>query len=1366
MRALAFLRAALVALLLVAFGACDFGGGGCLRIVQDGFTFPPKRIVDGAVTARVTQRGFDRITAQVKELILVFFGADEEGSAIIPLDTFGLGAIGTGFGPFDAGLSDLVLTLDLQSLSVSLVPGSSPARLDIRIRDAEIGLVSGTLAGSIDGLLISGDVACGLANGPADRIARLSLSLSLSLSVDPDGRFDVRVLPSTFDIEELDVAIVTDCDLPQCLDGLPPGSTSECGECEAICPLGNVASRLVSALRDRFDALFDSLLDALADDLANLVLALFINDRPLAVEGLLPLGRVLGPVLSWTRTANPLAVFMRPAASGISVSGAADGLGLQLVLDAGFDATTHRCVGATGPDPDFVPGPAPRFDGLVRDAVGELVSYDIAIGVSDAIVNQALFATWKSGALCIAATTDDLARVSGGALRVGAPTLDLLLPGYAGLAGASAPIRVAVSPRFDLTPRAVRFGRGPDGEVEVVFEGAELGVDAWLDDAWLRVLTMTADLRLVVDVVPTAEAELSLRVGALAVDGIGFGAEPLFEEARLDIIAPFIVDLALGVLSERPIAISLGTRGLLGGTGVELAPVVVAVDPVGDAGDWLGIHLSLEPIEPGGELGRIGAPLLADAPWPNVRAERVGAMALGWLDVPAGRACRFRQRGGLFSAVARGPASASRVLAVPPGAVAVLVEVECDGVLRSVDLSVPQLHVDATIGDATVPAAAAWAAEGCGQGTGGSGPGLALLAALGGLFGRRRSVGAIGALLWLLLLPPVGGCSQREPVPARACEVHSQCDDGFYCADSGACEPATACEVDGDCCPGAVCFSGACRPTSECDDASPCASPAAVCEAGRCVPGACVDDGACGAGRACVAGRCLEGPPCDGRCAGDEACDVASGRCLAAPACDVDCGASARVVVWTSAAPHPMRCGDAFTCACVGLPEATPQPGVSPEIVITASGAVVLSHDRVTKGLVMTRPDGQHVVLARPPAGGAVGRGVAAAPPAEDGRIDALWMDVGGRALVAGRIDPSAGVVEVAYPLPLEDHAGRHQCLVRLGESAGAHLAGWAYASSPDGARARLYRLRSLGPAPGAPAAWEVALEAESTLPPTAERPCDGACGLLDACVDDAGAQRCAAVALIPPPACDGCTAAEVCASFRDGDDTPDDATARCRRRVEPAAGSADGRDGRGDPDGPLPFGEGSLVRCAAGPGDTLTGAWRDPARGEIVVVTRRDGVAARLGESRIALGDGARPGEPLDVAVRADGSVVLAFVEAAAKTLHIAEASSAAGPWQLQELGRDAAWVKVLAGADGALHVVWGDAKAGTVLVGTRRAVAGAESCWGTATVLGPTHAGLAVSLDGGELVVASRRLAFAGVGAPAHGLSTVRVVPPACLP
>ena len=41
--------------------------------------------------------------------------------------------------------------------------------------------------------------------------------------------------------------------------------------------------------------------------------------------------------------------------------------------------------------------------------------YDLGLGVSAAIINEAVWELWKAGALCIAVETDDLATLSAGA---------------------------------------------------------------------------------------------------------------------------------------------------------------------------------------------------------------------------------------------------------------------------------------------------------------------------------------------------------------------------------------------------------------------------------------------------------------------------------------------------------------------------------------------------------------------------------------------------------------------------------------------------------------------------------------------------------------------------------------------------------------------------------------------------------------------------------------------------------------------------------------------------------------------------------------------------------------------------------------
>ncbi len=398
-------RRGLHALLALAVGlaACDFGGGGgeggCARVHQGAYSLPVKRIVRQALALRLTQRGVDFVTERIRALVLAFFEVDPAtGRAVISLSSLGVGDLSTGLGPLDAEVRDLVLTVDLSELEVRFVPGSSPPRLQIRVEDAVIGLRSGALAGTVDALLFSGDAACALSDGPGGHVARLDLTVELELATAPNGGLAVRVLPAqTIDVHDVGVAVDLDCDLPECLDGDSPGSTAECFECETICPAVDVASALVTLVQGALDDLVDGLLELLADDVANLFLDGFLNGRPLAVEGTVDLAGLFGPILPWLDTARPLGLLVRPAGAAFRLTGSGDALGLELVMDAGADAApAHPCVGAPGADPVFEASQRPHFDGVVALPDGAPAAYDLALAVSGALVDEAVWALYAS----------------------------------------------------------------------------------------------------------------------------------------------------------------------------------------------------------------------------------------------------------------------------------------------------------------------------------------------------------------------------------------------------------------------------------------------------------------------------------------------------------------------------------------------------------------------------------------------------------------------------------------------------------------------------------------------------------------------------------------------------------------------------------------------------------------------------------------------------------------------------------------------------------------------------------------------------------------------------------------------------------
>jgi hypothetical protein len=1375
----------------LTFG-CDFGiggGSGCLRVTQGDYTFPIKRVVDASVVARLTASGIDFLTARVRSLVLAFFDADAEGRAIIPLGSLGLGDISTSLGPFEAEVRDLVLTLDLSRLDVRLVPGSNPARLEVYVEDAEVGLADGTVVGAVDSAFFTGDAACGLGNGANGRVARLTMRLLLELATDPRGALAVKVLPSSFDLQDISLALETDCNLPECLDGLSPGDDGECLECETICPVGDLASGLASRLQSAFDRLLDDLLDLLADDLANLVLDGFLNGRPLAVEGELDIAALLGPLLSWMDSARPLGLLMKPAGTAFQIAGAGPSLGLDVTLDAGLDATVHPCVTQLAADRTFTAAPRPMLDGLAQTAVGP-VPYDVGVALSEAIVNEAVFALWKSGALCIRAASRDLAALTEGGLVIDASTLDLLLPGIASLAGPDAPIRISVLPALDRGPDYVAFGDGVSApHVGVSLIGASVSVEAMVGEAWLTLLRFEADLGLGFDLQPRVDGRLELRLANVDLKNLGLPDNELFGAARLEVIAPFVVELALGFLAARPLTFDLGLDGLGASLGVPLTPTIVAIGPAG-AGDWLGIYIQL-----------------ADAALPR-RAPKVAPTShgAGYLDFRAfvSDSERFQilVGAGAWSRTFSGPgphrlegarlwldgAQSLATRAIGGEGLGVAGEAEIVVTLPAPERATLTNPNDATSGERPKSEASASAGEarpgdaapgGCASGPGGS-PVALVFAVL--LVVRRQSAwpaarsgfanvpSAASAarvlvplgVVWRALAPIAAslgalsalfaGCADAA-APERACVSSSQCDDGFFCGPSQRCEPASACEDDDDCCPGAVCFSGTCRPTSECDAGRPCVGLGEVCENEQCVPASCSAELSCPAGLACVAGRCLFGAPCDGRCPGGSACDVCADRCVPVVSpCECPDGVAVAEVTGDA-----LMCSAACRCEPKSGPEAT--PGVDGRLVSLADGPLLLSYDPVHGDLVGSRfaDGGRTDAVLDGEDGGDVGERVAAVVSGAE--IEAIYRDRDRNRVLFGRFDLGTGA-RVTYDLPVDglepgrDGAGdaraagadlgvgRFSCLTKRPDG---RLAGLVFVpADPSDAVSMLVRIESRVARPEA-SDWVATTVLETPLPPRAEAPCGETCGFTSLCVlgEGPGAPEVCGRLLdagrVGGASCGTCGPREVCVEV--------DGVRACRTRVE-----------RRDDVDRLPFGEGLFLTCATTPAGEVVGAWYDAD-------------ARRLLAGRWPFGPGDR--EVVDAAVGRDpghfasiaayqGGIGIAYQDAVGPEFRFATAGAIGAPWRFETLARGGghgAWARLTFDGTEA-RVAAANTASGEVALFARRG-----GCWGSRVVFGAgTHGMVDLLVSAGGNWVSARGWGFDPDLRPRHGPALLRVETPSC--
>lgn len=1391
-------RLALACVMLAA--ACDFGGGaegggcggGCFRVHQGDYTFPLKRITQESISVRVTQAGVDFITERIKELIYIFFDADDEGRAIISLASLGIDDLGTELGPLSGSVRDMVLSLDLSELSVEFVPGSDPARIRIHVEDAEVGIVSGVVAGAIDGLIFNGDAACGLGNGPDGFVARLSFDIELELGTAPDGTLDVSVASLQVDIQDLALEVITDCSIDECLDGEIPPTESECGECKTICGVASLASDLAGFVQDLLDDLIDDLIGFVGDDLANLLLDLFLNGQPLALEGTLDIAKLAGPILPYATSVHPLGILGRPAGEGFQVSGLADGAGLDVTLDAGVDASpVHACVGDIGAEPVFVAGPRPEWPDALVGEDGEARPYHLGLGVSEALVNSAIWAAWKSGVLCIDITTRDLYQLTGGQLDLTARTLNLLLPGLVGVAGPDAPVRVRVRPRLtgDAGP-VVTFDEDPTLTLTLVDAVVAIEVDA--GDHFLRAISFDADLRvgLAIDALP--DARLGLRVADIALDNVGLPDNEIFAAARMDLIVPIVVDLAMGLISDIPIELDLSTAGLSTDLlGLPVEPVIADVGPAGPAQDWLGILIEL--VDPGEIPQAMSAPGLdlyqvfpgeaeVYAHAPDDHEVQIRVSGGGWTDwFPAGAAhrvshprlwllgegwieARSRPRGGLPGPTQRiallleqGPEGLS-AFAGPPGSLA-----------RVQTSDAPP--------------------EGCAGGGGDAPLAAALLLGLVALVRRRR------ALLALLVVLGLGACAGNESPPDIRCEFHDQCPDDYLCGLEGVCVGATPCGASAECCPGSDCFNGWCRPTTHCDEDTPiCEGLGEVCEAGQCVPGPCSRDSDCPGSQRCTGGRCLAGLPCEGACESLEGqtCHVTSGRCLSTPACLEPCPLGTVRTVADESTLTPLQCGGLETgCTCTPLPEVPPGlPGVDVRLLALEGAPLMLSYEPVYGDLVLSRASADlsdrtdHVLDGVPdsdPTAGTGGyRGGVSDPGPDRGRrpalvvdqtegglvIDVLYRDSDLKSVRHMRVDAASGAVLARSRPEIEGIAGRWSCLTR-DPSSGA-LVGLVFVErDPDGLFSSLVEVRSSASPPTSAADWEVTTVLQRPLPLTDPAPCDDACGLLDLCVQRPDGEGTACASPLDGLSCpEGCGAHQVCWSPPKPETAAEDDPAPppvCAPRIYRSGSAA-------DPD-TLPFGEGLFATCAAAPGE-LWAAWYDADHGLLRAAEAPFATAVpELVAGTEAAWDGDDRGRHAHLVVRPDGRPAVAFHDASAGALMYAEREGA-GAWAVElvdegELEGDSldmgVWPALLIGEDGEPLIAYADATRADIHLARRR-----PGCWARAPALtsgGYTFPDLARDPEGGYLL-AALRYGFADDLTPSHQLLVTPVEAPTACP
>lgn len=559
--------------------------------------------------ARVTQHGFDVIAAQLVPLLQAVLGAGRGGVAVIDVDKL-LGAqplqLAGGLGIFSgkAGARDLVLTFDVDAVSIALVDGSSPARIKIAFDHAQVGVQKGVVFGKASVAGFDSDAACHLKNGlagPPSHLATFSGAIDLVLGVDSAAKLAIQVEVSKPVIHDLGFSLAKDCGLPECKDQFLV--EAPCLECE-LCATGQLASDAANAVKDALGPLLGQVLEVAGNLVVKQMIAKGLNGKPLdlevpfdlgaAIEGVSPLlGGVIGD------SAGPLRVRVKPSPLAFSVQsgalharfdGAVSAPAAACAIQPGVDATTVFAELSQGPPPPL-PAALPVGAGPATKPI------DVGLLVGRRMVEEAAWSVARSGLLCAAVDSGALYQLSAGKLRVSAGALDLALPGIAQLARPDAPVRIAVRPNA-RPENAPIIGLAQEASATVAslrLRGTEIGVEAFVHGRWLTLVELRAD----VDVVLGLQVEgpqLAVSVRSVAVPTVEIIGDPVAPGANWQALAPAVAKMGVSLLLAQPLRFDLDVQATLQSVlALPIAADLIGMRAVGAGHDWLLIGVGLGP---------------------------------------------------------------------------------------------------------------------------------------------------------------------------------------------------------------------------------------------------------------------------------------------------------------------------------------------------------------------------------------------------------------------------------------------------------------------------------------------------------------------------------------------------------------------------------------------------------------------------------------------------------------------------------------------------------------------------------------------------------------------------------------------------
>ncbi|MBL4633407.1 MAG: hypothetical protein JKY56_06030 [Kofleriaceae bacterium] len=558
----AIFQTGLVGLALsLVFGGCSGGGcGGCDSMGPIPGGFPGAQRSANAIQVRVTSSAFAAIEADPALLVGNFLGGGgldinipaSCGDTEICCDN---GVPATTCGPIN-------IDLELQNGDaprLEIIPQAGQHEIDVIIRSrlASVNPIPINISGA------ECDVSIDTAGGNRDE---LTITMTLDFPLDADENTTrLEVTNSDVNFEDDDVTISGNflCDLSDSLikgiivemlstqiqDSLVDGlSTATCLPCESgtIAECGAFAEECVD----------------------NVCMIADRCEQQIGISGRMPASALLGG------TGQLGAMDIYEVAGGYTETDD-DGLSMGIYSGALPFAEKRDTCGPPALAPAIITVPESNFfSGNTRPDTG--AAYGIGFGIHQQVLDQFAFAAYQSGALC---------------MNIGPDTVDLLTSDGLGLIMPSAadllhkrnsPVILGLRPQ---SPPTIKIGPGTtstneagetvidDPLLDVNFDDMEIDFHLMVDQQFIRVMTLSIDLRLPINLEINEIGEIQPVIGDLeeAITDVKVTNNEALAETKeeLEQKIPLILSLALPGALDNVSAFALPD---LGGLALTIAP--------------------------------------------------------------------------------------------------------------------------------------------------------------------------------------------------------------------------------------------------------------------------------------------------------------------------------------------------------------------------------------------------------------------------------------------------------------------------------------------------------------------------------------------------------------------------------------------------------------------------------------------------------------------------------------------------------------------------------------------------------------------------------------------------------------------------